>query len=438
MTTFSKKIKKPLPVVETTETAVLVSEAPDFLRSLNIMRAPVKPAENTLPCNKTETEEIIAAMKETLMASPAPTPVILPKKRKRPTYDFKQLSEKIAKHDHNKILDPIVKSVDDNVEEIIPVPDPVPVPAVVKNKGKKLMSEIEIGLIKQNRLRRKREIPSKIFEKPPVPLKKAKVENQEKNIVESIPVKKPKIQTSSKKIPKLPEKKTIDENFVSKIQTRNRKKNFIEKSLSNEILMEKEDKPTNNNNESCSSFVDFESSQEITSEVLPTQKKTVKVNPFKPKAKNRRKPGVFFGSRKRKRNIKTENKNQQPTSSKIDDTPVSDVKPKLDCLDSDPLISEQKEQVLNCDEKLENTSVTDITVQKTPQGVLEKSDEKEFLIETVTEENKATAPISTDIKESKEPEEVAEPRWHSQSDTFFDMPSSISLGSILSSVNQAS
>lgn len=429
-----------MPVV--TETAALVSEAPDFLRSLNIMRAPVKPAENVLPCNKTETEEIIAAMKETLMASPAPTPVILPKKRKRPNYDIKQLSEKIAKHDHNEILDPIVKVVDENTEETVPVPVsvPVPVPVVVKNKGKKLMSEIEVGLIKKDRLRRKREIPSKAFEKPPVPLKKAKIEIQEKNVVESSQVKKPKVQASSKKIPKLPGKKTIDENFVSKIQTRNRKKNFIERSLSSEILVEKEKKPINNNNESCSSFVDLESSQEVPSEVLPTQKKTVKVNPFKPKARNRRKPGVFFGSRKRKRNIKTENKKQQPIPSKVNnDTSLSDVKPKLECLCSNPSISEQKEkeQVIDCDETLEDPSVTDVTVQKTPQE-LEKCDENKFLVETVVEENKATAPISVDTTESKEPEEVAEPRWHSQSDTFFDLTSTISLGSILSSVNQAS
>lgn len=435
-----------MPVV--TETEVLVSEAPDFLRSLNIMRVPVKPADSTLPCNKTETEEIIAAMKETLMASPAPTPVILPKKRKRPIYDFKQLSEKIAKHDHNEILDPIVKVVDDNTEETVSVPAttpasaPTPAPAVVSNKGKKLMRQIEIGLIKQNRLRRKREIPSNTFEKPPVPLKKAKIEIEKKNIVVSIQGKKPKVQTSSKKLPKLPKKKTVDENFVSKIQTRNRKKNFIQESLSKEILMEKEDKPMNNNNESCSSYVDLKSSQEVPSEVLPTESKKVKVNPFKPKAKNRRKPGVFFGSRKRKkRNIKTENKNQQPTSSKVDDeTSLSDVGPKLECSDSNASIPEQKEKeqdLINCDEKLED-SVTDVTVQKTPQES-EKSDENEFLIEAVIEENKVTAPISADTTESKEPEEIAEPRWHSQqSDAFFDLPSSISLGSILSSVNQAS
>jgi len=129
-TTYSKKIKKPLPLV-IPENTLLISEAPDFLRSLNIMRAPSKPAEHMLLCSKTETEEIIAAMKETLMASPAPTPVILPKKRKRPIYDFKLLAEKIAKHDHNKILDPKPEEVNDKTEETISVP------VVVNNKGKK-------------------------------------------------------------------------------------------------------------------------------------------------------------------------------------------------------------------------------------------------------------------------------------------------------------
>lgn len=425
-TTFSKKVKKPLPVV--TETATLISEAPDFLRSLNIMRAPPKPAEHTLPSsNKTETEEIIAAMKETLMASPAPTPVILPKKRKRPIYfNLKQLAAKIAKHDHNKILDPKVEEVKENVEETIPVP------VVPKNKGKKLMSEIEVGLIKEDRLRRKRDIP-RVPEKISVPLKKAKIETQVKNVknVESTPVKKTKV--PAKKVTKVPQKKTIDENFVSKIQTRNRKKNFIEEILSNEIPSIKEEKVTNNN-ESSSSFVDLESSQEVTSSEVPPVKKTVKVNPFKPKARNRRKPGVFFGSRKRKRNLKTESKNQQPTSSK------DDVIPKSVCLDSNSLVSDQTEeqQILqNCDEELEkSTSKIDVTVQKTQE--LPKSAQNEPIVITIVEENKVTAPISTDTTELKEPEEVAEPRWHTQSETFFDLSPSISLGSILSSVNQAS
>lgn len=428
-TTFSKKIKKPLPVV--TETATLISEAPDFLRSLNIMRAPPKPAEHTLPSsNKTETEEIIAAMKETLMASPAPTPVILPKKRKRPIYfNLKQLAAKIAKHDHNKILDPKVDEVKDNVEETISVP------VVSKNKGKKLMSEIEVGLIKEDRLRRKRDIPPKVPEKISVPSKKAKIETQgknAKNVVESTPIKKSKVHL--KKVTKAPEKKTIEENFVSKIQTRNRKKNFIEEISSNEIPSIKEEKLTNNN-ESSSSFVDLESSQEVTSSEVPPVKKTVKVNPFKPKARNRRKPGVFFGSRKKKRNLKTETKNQQPTSIKDDGLPKSV------CSDSNSLVSEQTEeqQILqNCNKEFEtDTPKTDVRVQKTPQES-QKSAQNEPIIITIVEENKVTAPISADTTELKEPEEVAEPRWHTQSDTFFDLPSSISLGSILSSVNQAS
>jgi len=69
---------------------------------------------------------------------------------------------------------------------------------------------------------------------------------------------------------------------------------------------------------------------------------------------------------------------------------------------------------------------------------LKKPIENESLTANVKEENKATAPISTDTTELKEPEEVAEPRWHSQSDAFFELNSAISLGSILSSVNQAS
>ncbi|XP_022178353.1 uncharacterized protein LOC111039252 isoform X2 [Myzus persicae] len=419
-TLFNKKVMKPLPVK--TETAMLISEAPDFLRSLNIMRAPLKSAEHSLPSSKTETEEIIAAMKETLMASPAPIPVILPKKRKRPIYDFKQLAEKIAKHDHNEILDSKVEEDNDNIEESIPIP------VVVKNKGKKLMNEIEVGLIKQNRLRRKREIPPVPEKLAPVPSKRAKIENSTKSIVESIPISKSKKQALSKKTTKVLEKKTIDDNFVSKIQTRNRKKNFIEESLSNEVLPSCKDDSLANNNES-SSFVDFESSQEVSSSEVPPKQKTVKVNPFKPKARNRRKPGVFFGSRKRKRNLKTDNKKQQPTSSKVDDAPL--LLPKLEYSDSTNLI------VSNLIDKVLPQEIikTDNTVQSAPQE-LKKPIENESLMANVKEENKATAPISADTTESKEPEEVAEPRWHSQSDAFFDLPSAISLGSILSSVNQ--
>lgn len=420
-TLFNKKVKKPLPVV--TETAMLISEAPDFLRSLNIMRAPPKSAEHSLPSSKTETEEIIAAMKETLMASPAPIPVILPKKRKRPNYDFKQLAEKIAKHDHNEILDSKVKEENDKTEE------PIPIPVAVKNKGKKLMNEIEVGLIKDNRLRRKREIPSVPEKVVPVPTKKSKIENSTKSPVESIPISKSKKQALSKKTAKVLEKKTIDENFVSKIQTRNRKKNFIEESLSNEILPSVKDDSLASNNESSNSFVDFESSQEVSSSEVPSKQKTVKVNPFKPKARNRRKPGVFFGSRKRKRNLKTDNKKQQPTSSKVDDAPL--LLPKLEYSDSKNLI------VL--DDKVLSQEIikTDNTVQSAPQE-LRKPIENESLMGNVKEENKVTAPISADMTELKEPEEVAEPRWHSQSDSFFDLPSAISLGSILSSVNQVS
>jgi len=420
---FSKKVKKPLPVI--TETAMLISEAPDFLRSLNIMRAPPKSAEHGLPSNKTETEEIIAAMKETLMASPAPTPVILPKKRKRPIYDLKQLAEKIAKHDHNEILDSKVDENNDNTEESIPIP------VVVKNKGKKLMNEVEVGLIQQNRLRRKREIPSvpeKVVSVPPKKLKIENLENSKKNIVESVPVIKPKKQVTTKKTPKILKKKTIDENFVCKIQTRNRKKIFTEESMSNEILLSGKDDSLANN-ESSSSFVDFESSQEVTSSEVPEKQKTVKVNPFKPKAKNRRKPGVFFGCRKRKRNLKTDNKKQQPTSSKVDDIPL--LLPKLENSDSNVL-------VLDIDKTIQPEIIkTDNTVQNASQE-LKKSVENEPTIMTVKEENKATAPISADTPELKEPEEATEPRWHSQSDAFFDLPSAISLGSILSSVNQVS
>jgi len=419
-TLFNKKVKKPLPVV--TETAMLISEAPDFLRSLNIMRAPMKSAEHSLPSSKTETEEIIAAMKETLMASPAPIPVILPKKRKRPIYDFKQLAEKIAKHDHNEILDSKVKEDNDNTEE------PIPIPVAVKNKGKKLMNEIEVGLIKHNRLRRKREIPSVPEKVVPVPSKRSKIENSTKSTVESIPISKSKKQAISKKTAKVLEKKTIDENFVSKIQTRNRTKNFIEESLSNEILPSVKDDSLTNNNESSNSFVDFESSQEVSSSEVPPKQKTVKVNPFKPKARNRRKPGVFFGSRKRKRNLKTDNKKQQPTSNKVDDAPL--LLPKLEYSDSKNIVSDNKvlpQEIIK----------TDNTVPCTPQE-LKKPIENESLMGNVKEENKATAPISADTTELKEPEEVAEPRWHSQSDSFFDLPSAISLGSILSSVNQVS
>lgn len=426
-TTFSKKIKKPLPPVIPPETAMLISEVPDFLRRLNIMRVPTKPAEQALPCSKTETEEIIAAMKETLMASPAPTPVILPKKRKRPIYDFKQLAEKIAKHDHNEILDPKIEENIDNTEETVPIP------VVIKKKGKKLMNEIEVGLIKQNRLRRKRENPSKVPERV-VPPKKAKLEIQEnksKTAVELISVKKStKSRIQSKKVTKVPEK-IIDENFASKIQTRNRKKNFIEESLSNEKLI-KEERPINNNDLS-SSFVDLESSQEISSSDVPL-KKTVKVNPFKPKARNRRKPGVFFGSRKRKRNLKTENKVQP---SKVDNVPLPEIMLKSEFSDSNAVVLEPTdEQVLqNCDETLEDNSKTKDTV---PQESLEHVQNEPIIAITVKEENVVTAPISADTTESLEPEEAAEPRWPIQSDAFYDLPSTISLGSILSSVNQAS
>jgi len=429
-TLFNKKVKKPLPVI--TETAMLISEAPDFLRSLNIMRAPLKSAEHSLPSSKTETEEIIAAMKETLMASPAPIPVILPKKRKRPIYDFKQLAEKIAKHDHNEILDSKVEEDNDNKEESIPIP------VAVKNKGKKLMNEIEVGLIQQNRLRRKREIPPVPEKVAPVPSKKSKIENSTKRIVESIPISKSKKQVLLKKTTKVLEKKIIDENFVSKIQTRNRKKNFIEESLSNEIVSSSKDIVSSgkddslvNNNESSNSFVDFESSQEVSSSEVPPKQKTVKLNPFKPKARNRRKPGVFFGSRKRKRNLKTDNKKQQPTSSKVDDAPL--LLPKLEYSDStNQIVSDLIDKVLP-----QEIIKTDNPVQNAPQE-LKKPIENEFLTVNVKEENKVTAPISADTTELKEPEEVAEPRWHSQSDAFFDLPSAISLGSILSSVNQAS
>lgn len=421
--TFTKKIKKPSPVI--TETAMLISEAPDFLRSLNIMRAPIKSAEFALPCNKTETEEIIAAMKETLMASPAPTPVILPKKRKRPTYDFKQLAEKIAKHNHNEILDPKVEEVNGNTE------DSTPVLVVANNKGKKLMKQIEVGLIKQDRLRRKRGIPSKVPKNVEVPPKKAKIEIQDKNIknVETPHVKKPKV--PAKKKTKIPEKKIIDENFTSKIQTRNRKKNFIEESLSNESPPEKDDK-LKNNNESSISYVDLESSQEVSASEVPQNEKTVKINPFKPKDKKykkRRKPGVFFGSRKKKRNWRTINKNQQPTSSKMDK-----ITPKLEYSNSNKLNSKQNEEPV-----LQNNEIgINIKDIKTEFIVQESLKPAQIEPKTNVEENKVTAPISTDILETREPEEVAEPRWHSQTDAFFDLPSTISLGSILSSVNQAS
>lgn len=427
-TTFNKKVKKSLPPV-ITETAVLISEAPDFLRSLNIMRAPHKPVESPLPCSKTETEEIIAAMKETLMASPAPSPVILPKKRKRPNYDFMRLAEKIAKHDHNKILDP--KIDEDNSNTVLKATDPIPV--VVNNKGKKLMSQVEVGLIKQNRLRRKREIPLNVIEKDIIPSKKAKIDIQEKNL-DSIPVKKSKRQTQSKKKSNDPKTGSIEENLSSKIQTRNSRKNFIKESLSNNSVLWKEDKSMNNN-ELSSSFVDFEFSQEKTDS--PLKNKTVKVTSLKPKARNRRKPGVFFGSRKKKRNLKTENKTPQPTSSNVEES-SSDTISKLEYSDLNKTVLEQiQEDVLqNCTKELEDNKPTESIVQKEPQEPQIFAQEPRKL--TVKEENKVTAPISTDTTELKEPEEVAEPSWHTQSDSFFDLPSTISFGSILSSVNQAS
>lgn len=433
-TVFNKKIKKPLAPVVISESAVLISEAPEFLRSLNIMRAPRRPVEQALPCTKTETEEIIAAMKETLMASPAPTPIVLPKKRKRPTYDLKQLAEKIAKHDHNKILDPKIEETNDNSKETVPIP------TVVKNKGKKLMSEIEVGLIKQNRLRRKRAIPSNIPEKVPIPTKKAKIEIQEKkskNIVKSsATVMKSKNQTQTKKTTKVSAKKSINENFTSKIQTRNRKKNFIEESLSNEIPSLKK-KESINNNESSSSFVDFESSQENASLAVP-QKKAVKVNPFKPKARNRRKPGVFFGSRGRKRNLKTENKNQQTTSSKVDDAPLSKTIPKLEFSNSNAIISEQIEDIQNCDKEKKGNTKTESTVQKASSQDSQPFAQNELLEMRIKEENEVTAPIIANTTEHLKRHEVAEPRWHTQTDAFYEMPSTVSLGSILSSVNQVS
>lgn len=432
-TTYSKKIKKIQPAV-IPEKATLISEAPDFLRRLNIMRAPPKPAEHALPCSKTETEEIIAAMRETLMASPAPTPVVLPKKRKRPIYNIKQLAEKIAKHDHNEILDPKVEEIDEIPKETVPVPQ-------ANNKGKNLMNQVEVGLIKQSRLRRKRGNPSSIPEKV-VPPKKAKIEVQEVNVKlaeESALSKNSKNQTQRKKKPKVLEKKTIGEIFVSRIQTRNRKKNFIKESSFIEAHSGNEDKAINNNK--SSSVVDMESSQELSLSDCVPPKKTVKVNPFKPKARSRRKPGVFFGSRKKKRNLKTENKNQQPAPSKVDDTPLTEVIPKLEYSDPNPLVLEQTEkQVLqNCSEELQDITKIEFTsVQHIPQESPKSVQNEVSLKETVNEENKVAAPISADTPDSKEPEEVAEPRWHTQSDAFFDLPSTVSLGSILSSVNQAS
>lgn len=437
--TFSKTIKK-MPAVIVPETAKLIAETPDFLRRLNIIRAPPKPVEpNVLPCSKTETEEIIAAMKKTLMASPAPIPVILPKKRKRPIYDFKQLAEKIAKHDHNKILDPKVEEVNDNTEETVPV----------SNKHKQLMSQIEVGLIQQNRLRRKRVIPPPaVTEKAPVPPKKAKIEIQEKSTksvaVESTatPIKKTKNQILTKKKTKVLEK-TIDENFASKIQTRNRKKHFIEESLSQELTSGKKEKSINNNESSSSGFVDCESSQEVSLSDVPSKQSTVKLNPFKPKPRNRRKPGVFFGSRKRKAKQKSK-KNDQQSMSRIDDGTSAEIV-KSEFSDPIPVVSEQiEEKVLqNCDKKVELKEVNvkaEVEVQQAPQ---EKSEKRKKTSEhdvalTVNKENKVAAPISADSTEPKEPEEVAEPRWHAQSDAFFDLHPSVSLGSILSSVNQAS
>lgn len=507
-TMFSKKIKKSMPPISiVTEAAAPVEEAPDFLRSLNIIRAPPKPAEPSLPCRKTETEEIIAAMKKALMASPAPTPVILPKKRKRPIYDFKHLAEKIAKHDHNAILNPKIEEeviIDNTIKTVIP-----PVPVVVKNKGKNLMNQVEVGLIKQNRLRKKRVIPPIIPKKAPkVPPKKAKIEAKIEikeetviNVVESIPAEKIKSQVQVKKKAKVSKKKAIDENFASRVQTRNRKKNFIEESLSNVTpSLEKEVKPLNNNNESSSSFVDVESSQEVSlSDVPPKNNKTVKVNPFKPKARNRRKPGVFFGSRKRKRNLKTENKKRQPSNK------VNEIS-KLKSSDSNSLVSEQinvkvfqngmkepikdiktevivptepqkspktaqnesikievtvlkEQQKLPKSTQIEPTK-TEVIIPKEPQEspkptvkeptkfevVLNEFQESPISAQNesptviVTEENKVAAPTTTadTTAESKEPEEATEPHWQTQSDGFFDLPSEVSLGSILSSVNQAS
>lgn len=439
-TTFSKKIKKILPPV-IPDTAMLVSEVPDFLRSLNIMRAPPKPTEhNTLPCSsKTETEEIIAAMKKTLMASPAPTPVILPKKRKRPIYDFKQLAEKIAKHDHNKILDPKNEEVNDTEQT-------VPAPVVTNNKHKQLLSQIEIGLIQQNRLRRKRVIPPVAPEKTPVPPKKPKIEIQEKNTknikIESNSVKKTKNVDQAKKKVQTLEKKIIDENFVSKIQTRNRKKTFIEESLSNGLSSRKKEKSLNNNESSNSSFIDIESSQEMSLSKVPSKKTTVKVNPFKPKSRNRRTPGVFFGSRKRKTKEKKKKINQS-TSQKINDKPSKIIPTKSES-DRNSVVSEQiKEQVLhNCIKEIEfkdENINTGVEVQETMDELETCAQTKEHeIVMKMDKENKVAAPISTGTTDSKEPEEVAEPRWHGQSDAFFDLPSTISLGSILSSVNQVS
>lgn len=435
--TFSKRIKKTSSAI-VPEREKLIAETPDFLRKLNIIRVPPKPVEpNVLPCSKTETEEIIAAMKKTLMASPAPTPIILPKKRKRPIYDFKQLAEKIAKHDHNKILDPKVEEVNDNTEETVPVP--------VSNKHKQLKSQIEVGLIQQNRLRRKRVIPPPtVHEKAPVPSKKAKIEVQDKGpksiAVEptATPIKKTKNKILSKKKIKVLEK-TIVENFASKIQTRNRKKTFIEESLSMNLSSGKKEKSINNNESSSSGFIDFESSQEVSLSEVPSKQSTVKLNLFKPKPKNRRKPGVFFGSRKKKPKLKSKKKNQQSKAKKDDNTQSKTMK--SDLSDPIPAVSEQIEETVvqnKCDKNVE--AKVKVETQHEPQeesGKRVKKNEPEVAL-TVNKENKVAAPISANTATPKEPEEVAEPRWHAQSDAFYDMPPTVSLGSILSSVNQVS
>ncbi|XP_050430229.1 uncharacterized protein LOC126839164 isoform X2 [Adelges cooleyi] len=425
-TVYSKKIKKPLPVAP--ETANLISEAPDFLRKLNIMRAPSKPAEHVTPFSKSETEEIIAAMRKTLMASPAPTPVVLPKKRKRAPYDFKQLAEKIAQHDHNEILDPKV-DVDKNVSsEVVQV-------SVNKNKGIKLMKEVEIGLIKQDRLRRKRDNPEKVFEKPVVPPKKAKIETRVKNTKFDVQVtEKTKVGTQvKKKNYKAVTKKSVVKSDAPKVQTRNSKRDKVKKLPSTELpLLEKEDdKALVVNDDESSSFIDLESSQDMCSSNTSDNKKVVKVNPFKPKAKNRRKPGIFFGSRKRKRNLKTENKIQSST------TEFDLSSPNSKCSEVSAVKADQnKEQILPNGEEVFNELIkTDFPLQEKCLN-LEKIAQNESKIQMDKGETKATAPICADVTESKEPEEVAEPRWHTQSDSFFDLPSTISLGSILSSVNK--
>ncbi|XP_050531729.1 uncharacterized protein LOC126900225 isoform X2 [Daktulosphaira vitifoliae] len=425
-TTYSKKIKKPLPL--STETANLISEAPDFLRKLNIMRAPPKQIEQTTgPFSKNETEEIIAAMKETLMASPAPTPVVLPKKRKRILYDFKQLAEKIAKHDHNEILDPDTKEIENTdtpIEETV-----VRIPTI-KKKGKNLMNEVQVDLIKQNRLRRKRNVPEKGLENPVVPLKKSKFEPQTKlvkNIAPEKEVKAEVIQINKKKTKKIT-KKVINEKVISKIQTRNSKKNTIAKSSSLELdpLNEK-----SLNNESFSNFIDLESSQELCLTEIIDKKKVTKVNPFKPKPKHRRKPGIFFGSRKRKRTTKTENKTQSSANK------LNVILKNSQCSDTLVVEVDSKEQILSNSEEIFNELVKSTTPLQEKCLNSDKNAQNDSKVQFIDKvEAKAITPFSADATESKEPEEIAEPRWHSQSDSFFDIPSTISLGSILSSVNK--